>query len=122
MKTDQQLLEEYTELINAEWKNITRKDRIKKELEANAKEDTKRLRVAIRRLIRNTTWTLEHCAYWPLINHAERPVTSRLQGRLELYHFRENPRSLMKMEINFDPADEERTLLYLESIINSTNP
>ena len=122
MKTDQQLLEEYTELINDDWKKLDRKACIKTAIETNNKEDSKRLRVALRRLVRNTKWTIEKCAYWPLINHSTRPVTATMQGSVELYHFRENPRSLAILDVSFDPADEERTLLYLESIINATKP
>ena len=122
MKTDQQLLEEYTELLNGEWQRESRRRSLNKAIEDNNKEDSKRLRVALRRLVRNTTWTIEKCSYWPLINHSNRPVTATMQGTVELYHFRENPRSLTTLEISFAPVDEERTLLYLESIINATKP
>jgi hypothetical protein len=120
MKSNQELLEEYTSILNAEWQNNSRKNRIRKELESSAKEDSKRLRVAIRRLIRNTKWTLEKCSYWHLIHHGDRPVTAKLQGSVELFHFRENPRALTRIELSFDPTDEERTLLYLRSIIHTT--
>jgi len=122
MKTEQQLLEEYTQLTKQDWKNLDRQRAIKTELDQIAKDDTKRLRVVIRRLIHNTTWTLEHAAYWALIGHGSNPVTCTMQGRVELYHFRENLRSLTKLEVNFAPADEERTLLYLEAVINATKP
>lgn len=122
MKTDRQLLEEYTDPINDDWKKMERKARIKTAIETNNKEDSKRLRVALRRLVRNTKWTIERCSYWPNINHSTRPVTATMQGTVELYHFRENPRSLSKLEVSFAPTDEERTLLYLEAIINATKP
>ena len=122
MKTDQQLLEEYTEIINDDWKKLNRRACIKTAIETNNKEDSKRLRVALRRLVRNTKWTIEKCAYWPLFNHSTRPVTATMRGSVELYHFRENPQSFAILDVSFDPADEERTLLYLESIINAKKP
>jgi hypothetical protein len=122
MKTDQQLLDEYTQLLTGEHKRTVRQREILKEIEQNGKDDSKRLRVAIRRIVRDTKWTIEKCSYWPLINHSKRPVTATMQGTLELYHFRENPRGMTKLEINFNPSNEECTLLYVEGIINSTKP
>lgn len=120
MKTDKQLLVEYTKLMNSDWKSRSRQSQIREELASRAKGDTKRLRVAIRRLIRSTAWTLEDCHYWPLIDHGKRPVAATMHGRIELRHFRENPRSSNKMEVRFSPADEERTLRYLKAIIDAT--
>lgn len=119
-KTNKELLDEYTHLQKDRWQRHHREFQIRKALEANAKDDTRRLRTALRRLIHNSSWTIESAHYWPLLNHAERPVKCTMRGRVELYHARENPRSLTKLEVNFSPSDEHRTLLYFAAIINAT--
>lgn len=120
MKTDRQLLEEYTALMKGEYQRETRRREILKEIKANNREDSKRLRVALRRLVRNSEWTIEQCEYHPIIDHRPRPVTAHMIGTIELYHFRSSPKSLTKFNLSFSPIDEERTLLYLEAIINAT--
>jgi len=87
METKDSILLAYTAIINDDWRKLTIKRKLIESLDEANKKDTRRIRSALSRIVKGTDWTIEQCKYWTMIDHSTRPVTSSIQGKIELYHF-----------------------------------
>lgn len=119
MKTKLEILAEYTENVAIYDKALWKKQSLKKELESLNHQDTKALRAKLRRILKGTAWAIDRCHYYHLINYSTRPITSTIQGAIELYSHPKAPRTYNQFTLKFSPDDEAAILDYVRTITHA---
>jgi hypothetical protein len=112
MKSIEELCKEYTIACNDYWNAHREKHGIQTQMDALLIDRTKALKKNVRALVRNTQWHVDEAKYYSLINHANRPVTASIQGRIvldrSLFACGEKSRSELTFSFN---ADSEAFIL-----------
>ena len=116
--TKEEALRAYTHHLNLYWHNHHAMRKANDELDATVKDATKQLRAKLRDLVKGTKWHVREAKWWHLIDHSKKPVTTSMQGTIEIERLESDlGTSILTFQFNDQSAD-----FILSEIARITNP
>lgn len=113
-----ELLEAYTKAHNSHCKILHQKDHIEAQLDEAIKEQSRKLRKTVARIVRGSGWVIDDAKYWHLIAHGTQPVTSSIRGYVKVLSWSKEC-GRCNMEFDFTPDTVDCVLGEIRRIVRN---